>query len=167
MLREDAYRIVQRNAHAAFDEKVLFDEKIKGEPEIKKLFSDDELDELFSFAPYTTHADEIFNRVWRNPMITVTLTLFILITLFHVYMGLELPFNKAAVLPIINGKPMPFHSLAAWPVAIALAVSTISFAHATGAIGPLQYSALFDMYLWVTGFGLLARGIGGLVGFHC
>ena len=64
MLREDAYRIVQRNAHAAFDEKVLFDEKIKGEPEIKKLFSDDELEELFSFAPYTTHADEIFNRVY-------------------------------------------------------------------------------------------------------
>ena len=64
MLREDAYRIVQRNAHAAFDEKILFDEKIKTEPEIKKLFSNDELDELFSFAPYTTHADEIFNRVY-------------------------------------------------------------------------------------------------------
>ena len=47
-----------------FDEKILFDEKIKTEPEIKKLFSNDELDELFSFAPYTTHADEIFNRVY-------------------------------------------------------------------------------------------------------
>jgi adenylosuccinate lyase len=66
MLREDAYRIVQRNAHAAFDEKILFDDKIKGEPQIKDLFSDDELDELFSFSPYTTHADEIYNRVYGN-----------------------------------------------------------------------------------------------------
>ncbi|MEK9727849.1 MAG: adenylosuccinate lyase [Candidatus Margulisiibacteriota bacterium] len=64
MLREDAYRIVQRNAHAAFDEEILFDDKIKNEPEIKTLFSDDELDELFSFSPYTQHADEIFNRVY-------------------------------------------------------------------------------------------------------
>ena len=29
MLRETAYRIVQKNAHEAFDEKVLFNEKIK------------------------------------------------------------------------------------------------------------------------------------------
>ncbi len=64
MLREDAYRIVQRNAHAAFDEKVLFDDKIKSEPKIKKLFTDDELEELFSFAPYTKHADDIFERVY-------------------------------------------------------------------------------------------------------
>ena len=64
MLREDAYRIVQRNAHAAFDEQVLFDDKIKNEPQIKDLFSDDELTDLFSFAPYTTHADEIFERVY-------------------------------------------------------------------------------------------------------
>ncbi len=64
MLREEAYRIVQRNAHAAFDEKVLFDDKIKSEPKIKNLFSDDELDELFSFAPYTKHADDIFDRVY-------------------------------------------------------------------------------------------------------
>ena len=65
MLREEAYRIVQRNAHAAFDEKVLFNDKIKAEPEIKRLFSDDELNELFSFDPYTKHADEIFERVYH------------------------------------------------------------------------------------------------------
>ena len=99
-------------------------------------------------------------------MIWITLAIFIFITLFHVYMGLGLPFKKAAVLPIIKGKPMPFHSLAAWPVAIALALSTISFAHSTGITGPLQYSALFDLYLWVTGIGLLMRGIGGFVFFH-
>ena len=64
MLREDAYRIVQKNAHAAFDEQVLFDDKVKSEPKIKNLFSATELEELFSFAPYTLHADEIFNRVY-------------------------------------------------------------------------------------------------------
>ena len=66
MLREDAYRIVQKNAHAAFDEQILFDDKIKNEPTIKDLFSDDELDELFSFSPYTTHADEIYERVYGS-----------------------------------------------------------------------------------------------------
>ena len=66
MLREDAYRIVQKNAHAAFDEQILFDDKIKNEPTIKDLFSDDELDELFSFAPYTMHADEIYGRVYGS-----------------------------------------------------------------------------------------------------
>lgn len=66
MLREDAYRIVQRNAHAAFDEQILFDDKIKNEPQIKDLFSEEELSELFSFSPYTKHADEIFDRVYGN-----------------------------------------------------------------------------------------------------
>ena len=66
MLREDAYRIVQRNAHAAFDEQILFDDKIKNEPQIKDLFTDEELSELFSFSPYTKHADEIFDRVYGH-----------------------------------------------------------------------------------------------------
>ena len=64
MLREDAYRIVQKNAHAAFDEQVLFDKKIKADEQITQLFTSDELDDLFSYAPYTTHADEIFARVY-------------------------------------------------------------------------------------------------------
>ena len=51
MLREDAYRIVQKNAHAAFDEQVLFDKKIKADEQITQLFTSDELDDLFSYAP--------------------------------------------------------------------------------------------------------------------
>ena len=66
MLREDAYRIVQKNAHAAFDEKVLFDKKIKADQDITELFSNDELNDLFSYEPYTTHADEIFARVYNQ-----------------------------------------------------------------------------------------------------
>jgi adenylosuccinate lyase len=64
MLRETAYRIVQRNAHAAFDEKVLFNDKIKTESEINNLFTEKELDQLFSFDRYTHHIDTIFDRVY-------------------------------------------------------------------------------------------------------
>ena len=64
MLREDAYRIVQKNAHAAFDEQILFNDKIKSDDQITSLFSSDELDELFSYNQYTNHADEIFARVY-------------------------------------------------------------------------------------------------------
>lgn len=65
MLREDAYRIVQKNAHAAFDEQILFNDKIKSDDQITALFSNEELDELFSYSQYTNHADEIFARVYR------------------------------------------------------------------------------------------------------
>ena len=63
--REDAYRIVQRNAHAAFDDKVLFDEKIKNDNDITSLFSDDELTSLISFDQYTNNIDLIYNRVYN------------------------------------------------------------------------------------------------------
>jgi adenylosuccinate lyase len=65
MLREDAYRIVQKNAHEAFDEQVLFDEKIKADPSIKTLLSDEELKAIFNFDSYSRHADEIFDRVYK------------------------------------------------------------------------------------------------------
>jgi len=65
MLREDAYRIVQRNAHAAFDEKVMFEDKIKADPEVTKLISESELDALFVFDKYTNHVDTIFERVYN------------------------------------------------------------------------------------------------------
>ncbi len=64
MLRETAYRIVQRNAHGAFDEKVLFNDKIKEDPEIGDLFTRDEFDQLFSFDRYTQHVNTIFERVY-------------------------------------------------------------------------------------------------------
>ena len=99
-------------------------------------------------------------------MIYITLFLFIFITLFHVYMGVGLPFNKAAVLPLIKGKPMPFHALAALPVAAALAISTLAFAHESGMIESIKYGELLTKYLWLTGIGLLLRGLGGLVFFH-
>ena len=65
MLREDAYRIVQKNAHEAFDEKILFDIKIKADPSIKTILSDQELDDIFNFDSYSRYADEIFKRVYK------------------------------------------------------------------------------------------------------
>ena len=99
-------------------------------------------------------------------MTYITLFLFGFITLFHVYMGVGLPFNKAAVLPLIKGKPMPFHALAALPVAFALAISTLAFAQESGVIEAVKHAHLLTTYLWLTGIGLLLRGIGGLVFFH-
>ena len=64
MSRENAYRLVQRNAHAAFDEKISFDIKIKEDNDITEKFSNDELDSLFSFDQYTQNTDTIYNRIY-------------------------------------------------------------------------------------------------------
>jgi adenylosuccinate lyase len=64
MSREDAYRLVQRNAHAAFDEKINFDIKIATAKEITDLFSKEELSDLFSFDQYTANVDTIYNRIY-------------------------------------------------------------------------------------------------------
>ena len=64
ILREDAYRMVQRNAMAAFNERVMFDDKIKADTDITSKVSQEELDELFSFDKYTKHVDYIFDRVY-------------------------------------------------------------------------------------------------------
>lgn len=63
--REDGYRMVQRNALAAFDEKVSFESKIRADDAIMKVMSEAELAELFSFDRYKEHADAIFTRVYQ------------------------------------------------------------------------------------------------------
>ncbi|RAP35599.1 adenylosuccinate lyase, partial [Candidatus Marinamargulisbacteria bacterium SCGC AAA071-K20] len=65
MIREKAYRIVQKNAHDAFDEKVLFDDKIKADKTVQEMFKQKELDEIFSFKKYTNNVDFIFKRVFN------------------------------------------------------------------------------------------------------
>ncbi len=64
MSREDAYRLVQRNAHAAFDERLSFDIKISQDPQITSLLSQLELSEVFNFGKYTQHVDAIFKKVY-------------------------------------------------------------------------------------------------------
>ena len=96
----------------------------------------------------------------------LTLSLFIIITLFHVYLGFGGKINHAYILPKINGHPLPYHSAAVFPVAILLTLSTLAFAQEANLIQPLLYSHLFKYYLLITGIGLIARGFGGLVFFH-
>jgi adenylosuccinate lyase len=66
MLREEAYRVVQRNAHQAFADGVLFDEKIKSDPQITDKLSPETLANIFSLDCYMAHVDDIFNRVYGN-----------------------------------------------------------------------------------------------------
>jgi len=64
MSREEAYRIVQRNAHAALDEKVQFEENIRSDKAATDVVPAEELDSVFDFSKYTTHIDTIFERVF-------------------------------------------------------------------------------------------------------
>lgn len=64
--REDAYRLVQRNAMSAFQERQNFIEKVKSDPEITSLVPATELDALLSMDNYTRHVDVIFDRVYTS-----------------------------------------------------------------------------------------------------
>lgn len=64
--REDAYRLVQRNAMSAFKERQNFIEKVKSDPEITSLVPAAELDALLSMDNYTRHVDVIFDRVYTS-----------------------------------------------------------------------------------------------------
>lgn len=63
MKREDAYRIVQRNAMDVWKSKKNFKEMLKADPEISAVLSDGDLDEAFDPKKSLTHVDEIFQRV--------------------------------------------------------------------------------------------------------
>jgi adenylosuccinate lyase len=64
MSREDAYRVVQRNAMAAWDGKGRFSELLKCDPEITRLLDPDSIDGLFDTAYHLKHVDTIFRRVF-------------------------------------------------------------------------------------------------------
>ena len=61
--REKAYRIVQRNALSAFDNKTLFDEQIKTDEDIQSLLTKEEQKEIFSLDRYKKHTDMIFEKL--------------------------------------------------------------------------------------------------------
>jgi adenylosuccinate lyase len=58
--RDDAYRLVQRNAMRAGDEEVDFRELVRADPEIANRV---DLDAVFDLGAYTRHVDTIFNRL--------------------------------------------------------------------------------------------------------
>ena len=56
--RDDAYRLVQRNAMRAWDEELDFRELVHDDPDIRV-----DLDAVFDESAYTRHVDVIFDRL--------------------------------------------------------------------------------------------------------
>jgi adenylosuccinate lyase len=61
MVRDDAYRIVQRTAQEAWVTRTPLRDLLAVEPAVRDAGLD--LDALFDYAPYIRHADEIFARL--------------------------------------------------------------------------------------------------------
>jgi adenylosuccinate lyase len=64
LAREDAYRLVQRNAMRVWQEGGDFLALLKADPEVSKALSAGELEALFDLAHHTKHVDGIFARVF-------------------------------------------------------------------------------------------------------
>jgi adenylosuccinate lyase len=62
--REDAYRLVQRNAMPVWRGEGDFQSLLKKDEDVKKLLSDKEIEEQFDLAYHFKHIDTIFNRVF-------------------------------------------------------------------------------------------------------
>jgi adenylosuccinate lyase len=61
MVRDDAYRIVQRTAQQAWDERTSLKDLLAADPETKDLGLD--LDAIFDYGHYTRYAAEIVGRL--------------------------------------------------------------------------------------------------------
>ncbi len=64
MSREDAYRVVQANAMAAWRGDARFSDLLKADPEITRFLNPDKIDGLFDMAYHLKHVDRIFRRVF-------------------------------------------------------------------------------------------------------
>jgi len=60
LARDDAYRLVQRNAMRAWDEELDFRELVRGDDEIASRI---DLDDVFDLGAYTRHVDTVFARL--------------------------------------------------------------------------------------------------------
>ena len=58
--REDAYRLVQRNAMKVWEEGKDFKTELKNDPEVTKVLANEEIDEQFDLEYHTKHVDTIF-----------------------------------------------------------------------------------------------------------
>lgn len=63
VLREDAYRMVQRNAMKSWEEKEDFKVLILEDKDIRGYLSPDEIEEQFDYARPLRHIDEVFERL--------------------------------------------------------------------------------------------------------
>ncbi len=66
LAREEAYRLVQRNAMRAFRGEGTFIEFLKSDPEVMGVLSLRDLDQAFSLDGHTAHVDTIFERVFHD-----------------------------------------------------------------------------------------------------
>jgi adenylosuccinate lyase len=61
--RQEAYKMVQRNAMVCWEEKTSFLELLGKDADVTNVLSKNELAELFDYNYYTRHVDEIFARL--------------------------------------------------------------------------------------------------------
>ena len=64
MRREDAYRVVQTHAMEAWKRAGDFRKLVYDDPEIRKILTEAEIDEVFRLERYFDHVDSIFTRVF-------------------------------------------------------------------------------------------------------
>lgn len=62
--REDAYRLVQRNAMKVWDNRTDFREELLADKEVRAALSETEINEKFDIGYHTKHVDTIFARVF-------------------------------------------------------------------------------------------------------
>ncbi len=66
MSREDAYRVVQKHAMAAWHGESRFADRLKADPEIGRYLSGEAIDASFDTAYHLKHVDTIFRRVFGD-----------------------------------------------------------------------------------------------------
>lgn len=62
--REDAYRLVQRNAMKVWEEGKDFKAELLADSEVTAALNPDEIEEKFDLGYHTKHVDTIFTRVF-------------------------------------------------------------------------------------------------------
>ena len=65
--REDAYRIVQGHAMAAWETEGDFKKRVEDDPEVQARLKPAEIAEVFRLERYLAHVDELFRRVFGEP----------------------------------------------------------------------------------------------------
>jgi adenylosuccinate lyase len=61
--REEAYQLVQRNSLKAWEESKDFKKLVENDPDIYDILSRQDIDGCFTFDPYLSQIDYIFDRV--------------------------------------------------------------------------------------------------------
>ncbi|GAB6076521.1 adenylosuccinate lyase [Desulfurobacterium crinifex] len=62
--REDSYAIVQENAMKVWNEGADFKELLKADERVRKVLTEEEIEEIFDLSYHTKHVDYIFKRVF-------------------------------------------------------------------------------------------------------